>query len=176
MDFYEWSVHPYEEGMARGQHPCTSHPLGVPPSPSLSLTPPREGSLSPSRIYSPWSRTSEIHVPCGYSARKGCASAASLERGGGGCSVSCTCVRAWMRCCFAALGLSLDLEIGKRSSTSTTSLDSLSFVGLQGYVLYGCIFARCLYLVDRSWYIVVPIVGIFLFSMLQTLQNLHNTK
>src|SRR3954465_10565844 len=139
-----------------------------PPSPHLSLTPPREGSLSPSRIYPPWSWTSEIHVPGGYSARKGCAFAASLERGGGGFSVSCTCVRAWMRCCFAALGLPLDLEIGKRSSISTTSLDSLSFVGLQGYVLYGCISARCLYLVDRSWYIVVPIVGKFLFSMLQT--------
>src|SRR3954464_3186094 len=91
------------------------------PSPSLSLTPPREGSLPLSRIYPPWSRTREIHVPGGYSARKGCASAASLERGGGGCSVSCTCVRERMRCYFAALGLPLDLEIGKRSSTSTTS-------------------------------------------------------
>ena len=50
--------------MAGGQ------PLGVPPpsykripTSSLSLTPPREGSLSPSRIYPPWSRTSKIHVP-----------------------------------------------------------------------------------------------------------------
>src|SRR4051812_37671361 len=75
-----------------------------------------------------------------------------------------------MCCCFAALGLPLDLEIGKRSSTSTTSLDSLSFVGLQGYVLYGYTSARCLYLVDRSWYI-VHIVGNFLFSMLRTLQQ-----
>ena len=124
----------------------------------------------PSRIYPPWSRTSEIHVPGGYSARKSCASAASLERGGGGCSVPRTCVRARMRCWFAALGLPLDLEIGKRSSTSTTSWDSLSFVGLQGYVLYGYTSTRCLYLVDRSWYIVVPIVGNFLFSMLRTLQ------
>src|SRR3954465_1272823 len=161
----------------QGAAPCAGHPLGVPPSffkrsppPHLSLTPPREGSLSPSRIYPPWSRTSEIHVPGGFSARKSCASAASLERGGGGCSVPRTCVRARMHCCFAALGLPLDLEIGKRSSTSTTSLDSLSFVGLQGYVLYGYISARCLYLVDRSWYIVVPIVGNFLFSMLRTLQ------
>src|SRR3954470_21637981 len=80
------------------------------PSPSLSLTPPHEGSLFPSRIYPPWSRTSKIHVPGGYSARKGYASAASLERGGRGCSVSCTCVRARMRCCFAALGPPLDLE------------------------------------------------------------------
>src|SRR3954464_10676583 len=141
------------------------------PSSHFSLTPPREGSLSPSRIYSPLSRTSEIHVPGGFSARKSCASAALLERGGGGCSVPRTCVRARMRCCFAALGLPLDLEIGKRSSTSTTSLDSLSFGGLQGYVLYGYTSARCLYLVDRSWYIVVPIVGIFLFSMLRTLQG-----
>src|SRR3954469_9144605 len=92
------------------------------PSPHFSLTPPREGSLSPSRIYPPWSRTSEIHVLGGYSARKSCASAASLERGGRGCPVSCTCVRARMRRRFAAIGLPLDLEIGKRSSTSTTSL------------------------------------------------------
>src|SRR3954469_5862884 len=151
-------------------------PLGCPPSPykrspppSLSLTPPREGSLSPSRIYPPWSRTSEIHVPGGFSARKSCASAASLERGGGGCSVPRTWVRAQMRRCVAALGLPLDLEIGKRSSTSTTSLNSLSFVNLQGYVLSGYTSARCLYLVDRSWYI-VPIVGIFLFSMMRTVQ------
>src|SRR3954463_11248461 len=101
----EWSVHPHEEGRARGQPPCAGHTLGVPPSsykrsppPHLSLTPPREGSLSPSRIYPPWSRTSEIHVPGGYSARKSCASAASLERGGRGFSVPRTCVRAWMRC------------------------------------------------------------------------------
>src|SRR3954464_12803758 len=166
--------------MKRGGQGGSPHapatPLGSPlsykrhPSPHFSLTPPREGSLSPSRIYPPWSRTSEIHVPGGYSARKSCASAASLERGGGGCSVPRTCVRARMRCCFAALGLPLDLEIGKRSYTSNTSLDSLSFVGLQGYVLYGYTSARCLYLVDRSWYIVVPIVGKFLFSMLRTLQ------
>ena len=91
------------------------------------------------------------------------ASTASLERGGGGCSVPRMCVRARMRRCFAALGLPLDLEIGKISSTLTTSSTSLSVVSLQGYVLYGCISARCLYLVDRSWYIVVPIVGIFCF-------------
>src|SRR3954467_13573570 len=161
------------EGQPHGRRPTPWVPPSSykrSPSSHLSLTPPREGSLSPSRIYPPWSRTSEIHVPGGYSARKSCAFAASLEQGGGGCSVSCTCVRARMRCCFAALGLPLDLEIGKRSYTSTTSLDSLSFVGLQGYVLYGYTSARCLYLVDRSWYIVVPIVGNFLFSMLRTLQ------
>src|SRR3954465_1842543 len=126
-EFCEWSVHPHEEGRARGIPMRRPPPWGPPlsykrhPSPHFSLTPPREGSLSPSRIYPPWSRTSEIHVPGGYSARKSCASAASLERGGGGCSVSCTCVRARMRCCFAALGLPLDLEIDNRSSTSTTS-------------------------------------------------------
>src|SRR3954468_959098 len=113
----------------RGSPDGRRPPPWVPPSsykrsppPHLSLTPPREGSLSPSRIYSPWSRTSEIHVPDGYSARKSCASAASLERGGGGCPVPRTCVRAGMRYCFAALGLPLDHEIGKGSSTSTTSL------------------------------------------------------
>ena len=124
----EWSVHPHECGRGGGSPMAGRMAPWVPPSPykrspppSLSLTPPREGSLSPSRIYPPWSRTSEIHVPGGYSARKSCASAASLERGGGGCSVPRTCVRARMRCWFAALGLPLDLEIGKRSSTSTTS-------------------------------------------------------
>src|SRR3954462_15403656 len=57
-EFCEWSVHPHEEGRARGLPPCAGHPLGVPPSsykrhpsPHFSLTPPREGSLSPSRIY-----------------------------------------------------------------------------------------------------------------------------
>src|SRR3954469_13714294 len=103
-------------GQPHGWAPC---PLGAPLSSSQS-TPPREGSLSPSRIYPPWSRTSEIHVPGGYSARRGYASVALLEQGGEGCSVSCTCVRARMGCCFAALGLPLDLEIDKKSSTSTT--------------------------------------------------------
>src|SRR3954463_7746296 len=110
-----WGHPPWPAAMPPWASPL---PYKRSPSSHLSHTPPREGSLSPSRIYSPWSRTSEIHVPGGYSTRKGCASAASLERGGGGCSVSCTCVRAWI---FAALGLPLDLEIGKRSSTSTTS-------------------------------------------------------
>src|SRR3954469_23010861 len=120
---------------------CPPSPYKRSPPPSLSLTPPREGSLSPSSIYPPWSRTSEIHVPGGYSERKSCASTASLEQGGGGCSVPRTCVRARMCRCFVALGLPLDLEISKISSTSTTSLDTLSFVDLQGYVLYGCISA-----------------------------------
>ena len=31
-EFCEWSVHPHEEGRARGQTPCAGHPLGVPPS------------------------------------------------------------------------------------------------------------------------------------------------
>src|SRR4051812_25854635 len=35
------------------------------PSSHFSLTPPREGYLSPFRI-SPWSRISEIHVPSGF--------------------------------------------------------------------------------------------------------------
>ena len=95
-EFCEWSVHPHEEGRARGQPHAPATPLGFPP-PHFSLTPPHEGSLSPSSIYPPWSRTSEIHVPGGFSARKSCASTASLERGGGGCSVPRTCVRARMR-------------------------------------------------------------------------------
>src|SRR3954468_3821282 len=67
-----------------------------------------------------------------------------------------------------------DLEINNHSTTSSTSTTSLTIFGLRGYVFYGCISTRCLHLVDRSWYLVVPIVGIFLFSMLQTLH--HNTK
>src|SRR3954463_8024731 len=52
-EFCEWSVHPHEEGRARGQPPCAGHPLGVPPSsykrhpcPHFSLTPPVK-DLSP---------------------------------------------------------------------------------------------------------------------------------
>src|SRR3954454_1303021 len=50
-------------------------------------------------------------------------------------------------------GLHHDLEIGKRSSTSSTSTTSLTLFGLRGYVFYVCISTRCLYLVDRSWYL-----------------------
>src|SRR4051812_30777550 len=64
-------------------------------------------------------------------------------------------------------GLLLNLEIGKRSTTSSTSTTSLTLFGLRGYVFYGCISTRCLYLVDRSWYIVVPIIGKKLFSILR---------
>src|SRR3954469_16348814 len=67
-------------------------------------------------------------------------------------------------------GLHHDLEIGKRSTTSSTITTSLKLYGLRGYVFYGCISTRCLYLVDRSWYLDVPIIGIFLFCMLRTLQ------
>src|SRR3954464_3525724 len=67
-------------------------------------------------------------------------------------------------------GLHHDLEIGKRSSPSSMSRTSLTLLGLRRYLFYGCISTRCLYLVDRSWYLDVPIVGNFLFSMLRTLQ------
>ena len=67
-------------------------------------------------------------------------------------------------------GLHHDLEIDKRLTTSSTSTTSLTLFGLRGYVFYGCISTRCLYPVDRSWYLDVPIVGNFLFFMLRTLQ------
>ena len=54
------------------------------------------------------------------------ASAGSVERGGGGCPVAWTCVRVRMRCWVAALGLPHDLEIGKCTTTSTTSSYSLT--------------------------------------------------
>src|SRR3954464_15562169 len=69
---------------------------GTPPH--FSLTPPREGSLSPSSIYPPWSRASEIHVPGGYSARKSCTSAASLEQGVLGASDVCASTDAPLIC------------------------------------------------------------------------------
>src|SRR3954468_14344329 len=39
-------------------------------------------------------------------------------------------------------GLYHDLEIGKRSSTSSTSTTSLTLFGHRGYVFYGCISTR----------------------------------
>ena len=186
-------------GEVRG-HPPMRRPWreGAPPSsykrppiPSFILTPPCEGSLSPSRIIPPWSRISEIHVPGGISSGRSCcfrwiphglglarymfpvafrlegvaASAGSLERGGGGCPVAWTCVRVRMRCWVAALGLPHDLEIGKCTTTSTTSSYSLTkLVVFEGKFSMDVCPPIALYLVDRSWRIVL-IIGNFSFSM-----------
>ena len=141
-----------------------------PPIPSFILTPPCEGSLSPSSIISPWSQISEIHVPGGFIWKGVAASAGSLERGGGGCPVAWTCVRVRMRCWVAALGLPHDLEIGKCTTTSTTSSYSLTkLVVYEGKFSLDVCPPVALYLVDRSWR-VVHTVGNFLFSMLRTQQ------
>ena len=60
-------------------------------------------------------------------------------------------------------GLHHDLEIGKCLSISSTSTTSLTLFGLRGYVFYGCISTCCLYLVDRSWYLVVHRRKFFVF-------------
>ena len=69
---------PHAPAMERGGTPSS---YKRPPIPSFILTPPCEGSLSPSRIIPPWSRISEIHVPGGFIWKGVAASAALLERG-----------------------------------------------------------------------------------------------
>ena len=67
-------------GEVRGHPPCAGHgeeghpppPIKGHPFPPSFLTPPCEGSLSPSRIIPPWSRISEIHVPGGISSGRSC--------------------------------------------------------------------------------------------------------
>ena len=95
-----------------------------------------------------------------------------------------TCVRSRMHRCFAVLdlvvleldlkdvlepnllGLPHDLEIGKCTTTSTTSSYSLTkLVVYEGKFALDVCPPVALYLVDRSWRI-VHIIGIFLFSML----------
>ena len=67
-------------------------------------------------------------------------------------------------------GLHHDLEIGKCTTTSSTSSISLTkLVVFKGKFSMDVCPPIALYLVDRSWCIVL-IVGIFLFSMLRTQQ------
>ena len=67
-------------------------------------------------------------------------------------------------------GLHHDLEIGKCMTTSTTSSYLLTkLVVFEGKFSMDVCPPVALYLVDRSWRIVL-IVGIFLFSMLRTQQ------
>ena len=111
------------------------HPLGCPPSsykrsPSshLSLTPPREGSLSSSRIYPPWSQTSEIHVPGDILSRRSCCfrciAGARRWRLFDGLNV-CAVMDVLLSC---GAGLLLGPKIGKCLTTSSTSSTSLHFV------------------------------------------------
>ena len=67
-------------------------------------------------------------------------------------------------------GLHHDLEISKCTTTSTTSSYSLTkLVVFEGKFSMDVCPPVALYLVDRSWRVVL-IVGIFLFSMLRTQQ------
>src|SRR4051812_47028187 len=90
----------------------------IPTTPSLTLTPPPEGSISPFRI-SPWSRISEIHVSLWLFLEGFVASVALLERGRGGCRDTRTCVRSWMHHCFAVLDLMV-LDLLDRMDFITT--------------------------------------------------------
>ena len=171
--------------------PCAGHEGGAPPSsykrpppPHFSHTPPCEGSLSPSSIIPPWSRISEIHVPDGF-IWKGVV--ASLERGTEVVGVPDVCaITDAPLLCGAGLGgagagsdgragagpagLHHDLEIGKCTTTSTTSSYSLTkLVVYEGKFSLDVCPPVALYLVDRSWR-VVHTVGNFLFSMLRTQQ------
>ena len=141
-------------GEVRG-HPPMRRPWreGAPPSsykrppiPSFILTPPCEGSLSPSRIIPPWSRISEIHVPGGFIWKGVAASAALLERGTEVVGVPDVCAitdapllcsaglggaglagaRSDGRAGAGPAGLHHDLEIGKCTTTSSTSSISLT--------------------------------------------------
>ena len=123
---------------------CPLSPIKGPLSCSQT-TPPREGSLSPSS-YSPWSRISEIHVPGGF-IWKGVA--ALLERGPEVVGVPDMCaITDAPLLCGAGLGgaglagagsdgragtgpaglvgLHHDLEIGKCTTTSSMSSNSLT--------------------------------------------------
>src|SRR5215216_31922 len=135
-------------GEVRSHPPCAGHEGGAPPSsykrhPSHSffLTPPREGSLSPSSIISPWSQISEIHVPGGFIWKGVAASAALLERGTKVVGVPDVCAitdapllcgaglagaRSDGRAGAGPAGLHHDLEIGKCTTTSSTSSNSLT--------------------------------------------------
>src|SRR5215216_1576545 len=75
-----------------------------------------------------------------------------------------------------ALGLPHDLEIGKRTTTTTTSSYSLTkLVVFEGKFSMDVCPPVALYLVDRSWRIVL-IVGKILFSMLRTQQLVHKVR
>ena len=136
----------------KGHPPWALAMGGVPSPPPIKgplscsqTTPPREGSLSPSS-YSPWSRISEIHVPGGFIWKGFAASAALLERGTEVVGVPDVCaITDAPLLCGAGLGgarlagagsdgrvgagpagLHHDLEIGKCTTTSSMSSNSLT--------------------------------------------------
>ena len=175
---------PHAPAMERGGTPSS---YKRPPPPHFSHTPPCEGSLSPSSIIPPWSRISEIHVPGGFIWKGVAASTALLERGMEVVGVPDVCaITDAPLLCGAGLGgagagsdgragagpagLHHDLEIGKCTTTSTTSSYSLTkLVVYEGKFSLDVCPPVALYLVDRSWR-VVHTVGNFLFSMLRTQQ------
>ena len=162
-----WGFTPHAPAMERGGTPSS---YKRPPIPSFILTPPYEGSLSPLELFPHGLGLARYMFPVTFRLEGVAASAGSLERGGGGCPVAWTCVRVWMRCWVAALGLPHDLEIDKCTTTSTTSSYSLTnLVVFEGKFSLDVCPPVALYLVDRSWR-VVHTVGNFLFSMLRTQQ------
>ena len=174
-------------------HGCHAMALGCPlfpikgPLSSSQTTPPREGCLSPSS-FSPWSRISEIHFPGGFIWKGVATSAALLERGTEVVGVPDVCAitdapllcgaglggagaRSDGRAGARPAGLHHDLEIGKCTTTSTTSSYSLTkLVVYEGKFSLDVCPPVALCLVDRSWR-VVHTVGKILFSMLRTQQG-----
>lgn len=150
------------------------------------VTPPREGSLSPSSISPHGLGLARYMFPVALSRKELLLPLLCWSKGREVVGVPDVCaITDALLLCGAGLagarsdgragagpaglaGLHHDLEIGKCTTTSSTSSISLTkLCYLQGYVLYECISTCCLYLIDRSWRIIVPIVGKILFSMLR---------
>ena len=119
-----WGVTPHAPAMERGgtpPPPIKGHPF--PPSSTHLLV----KDISPLlELFPHGLGLARYMFPVALRLEGVAAFADSLERGGGGYPVAWTCVRGRMRCWFAALGLPHDLEIGKRTTTSTMSSYSLT--------------------------------------------------
>ena len=95
MNVEEVGSPPLATGHGEGLPPS---PYKRPPTPSSHLAPPpREGSLLP-LIIPHGLGLARYMFPVALHLEGVAASAASLERGGGGCSVDRTCVRSQMHC------------------------------------------------------------------------------
>ena len=117
------------------------HTLGLTPSsykrrplPSPSHTPPCEGLSSPSS-FSPWIRTSEVHVLHSFFGRICCfrcsAGAREWEL-----VTSRMCARVRKRCWFAALFFSILRSVSVRLHHPRSSAGTFPDFGLRGYVFW----------------------------------------